>query len=146
MKKVGEFRRFPNKMENDNPEQQDEVKVFESSFQRITEGVVQNGFADGVADGRETLYQQDFDRGYKEGFAMAFTLGCHKGYATGTQQHGTTVCTDLILKQEASRAHCQLCTDKTLEERMSLDKIIAVQQKHNAGVKEKLAERYGLSS
>lgn len=77
---------------------------------------------------------------------MAFTLGHHKGYATGTQQQGRTVCTDLILKEDASRAHCQLCSDKTLEERKALDEIIAVQQKHNAGVKEKLAERYGLLS
>uniref|UniRef100_A0A1Q3F6M2 Uncharacterized protein n=1 Tax=Culex tarsalis TaxID=7177 RepID=A0A1Q3F6M2_CULTA len=133
-------------MEEVNPEQLDEAHVFKNSFQRITEGVVQNGFADGVADGRETLYQQDFDRGYKEGFAMAFTLGQHKGYAAAGGLQQSALDTDLILKQDASRAHCQLCLDKTLEgQQKSLDEIVGIQQQHNNAVGAKLRERYGLS-
>ncbi|XP_062536709.1 uncharacterized protein LOC134205463 [Armigeres subalbatus] len=127
----------------------DDEALLEQSFVRNTQPVIQNGFADGLSDGRETIYQKDFDRGYRSGFAMAFKLAQHQGFSAGLQKQlgketiAASISQDLILKQHAARAHCLVCNDKTMEQN-SLDDIVLSQNTHNDGVLGKLKERYGI--
>lgn len=107
----------------------------------------QNGYADGVADGRAKLYQEDFDRGYEKGFSMGFELARYQGFAIGAQKQADKIPqaklmqSDLILKQHAARAHCQLCVNKALE-RNGMGEILEIQTRHNEGVTSKLMERF----
>lgn len=134
---------------NNGVNSDDEV-VLEQSFVRNTQPVVQNGYADGLADGRETIYQKDFDRGYRSGFAMAFKLAQHQGYAAGLQKQldredlARNITQDLILRQESARAHCLLCRDKTMEQKC-LNDIVSAQNSHNDSVLGVLRERYRMS-
>lgn len=97
----------------------------------------QNGYKDGVHDGRESMFQAGFDSGYKEGFKNAFNVGKFHGLTTAAE---TNTNHDLLLKKP-TRGHCQICTDKTLLDKPISD-IISVQSSHSKNVIDKLNERY----
>ncbi|EAT47254.1 AAEL001597-PA [Aedes aegypti] len=128
----------------------DDEVVLEQSFARNTQPVIQNGYAEGLADGRETIYQKDFDRGYRIGFTMAFKLAQYQGFAAGLQKQSDkeelarNIAQDLILRQESARAHCLLCSDKTMGQNL-LDDVEASQNSHNEGILKVLEERYKIS-
>lgn len=130
-------------------ENSDDETLLEQSFVRNTRPVIQNGYAEGLSDGRETIYQKDFDRGYRSGFMMAFKLAQHQGFGSGLQKQpdreaiAQNINRELILKQESARAHCLMCSDKVMEQK-TLDDIEISQMAHNAGVLAKLKERYGI--
>ncbi|XP_058811881.1 uncharacterized protein LOC131676661 [Topomyia yanbarensis] len=133
---------YPDEDSNDN-------SIWNKNFENLTRNVIKDGYANGVSDGRNQLYQKDFDRGYHEGLAMAFKLAQHHGFTIGAQQLLNNeklvekINSDLILKQDSALAHCQLCLDKALERR-PLEEVVYVQSDHNETVIEKLKERYSV--
>ncbi|KAM7363696.1 uncharacterized protein ACRADG_000501 [Cochliomyia hominivorax] len=50
-------------------------EVNENNFQQIESKATKIGYADGVNDGRESVFQNGFDQGYKDGLRTGFDLG-----------------------------------------------------------------------
>lgn len=49
-------------------------EVGENEFQQIKNKATKLGYADGVNDGRESVFQKGFDQGYKDGICTSFDL------------------------------------------------------------------------
>lgn len=97
----------------------------------------QNGYKDGIHDGKESKFQDGFDTGYMEGFRNAFNLGKYHGLTTAA---GIDTKQDLLLRKP-TRGHCQICTDPTLLDK-SITEITATQSSHSRNVNETLNKRY----
>ncbi|XP_058442694.1 uncharacterized protein LOC131425114 [Malaya genurostris] len=122
--------------------------MWNKNFGRIRKNIVQNGYANGVAHGQETVYQKNFDCGYQQGFSMAFKLSQHHGFADAIQNQKQEILmrnikSDPNLEQDSSSAHCQLCLKRTLE-RLPLEEIVTIQNYHNATVIDNLKKRHSL--
>ncbi|KAL9893228.1 uncharacterized protein LOC119634905 [Glossina fuscipes] len=63
---------------DDETESTDFEKLGENNFQRIRNKITKMSYADGVADGEESVFQSAFDQGYKEGLKAAFEIGKFK--------------------------------------------------------------------
>ena len=84
----------------DNPER---LIYFTHVLQTFMFIFSQDGYADGVSDGRDAVFQREFDKGYADGFAESFLQAK----------------TDRFIQD--SRKHCKLClnpdlTKKSVEE------------------------------
>ncbi|XP_061400919.1 uncharacterized protein LOC133336655 [Musca vetustissima] len=55
-------------------EPRDFGEVEDINFQQIKNKAAKIGFADGVADGRDSVFQKGFDLGYKDGFRTSFEI------------------------------------------------------------------------
>ncbi|XP_073816949.1 uncharacterized protein [Musca autumnalis] len=55
-------------------EPRDIEDVEENYFQQIKNKAAKIGFADGVADGRDSVFQKGFDLGYKDGLRTSFEI------------------------------------------------------------------------
>ncbi|XP_005179951.1 uncharacterized protein LOC101901182 [Musca domestica] len=55
-------------------EPRDYEEAEENYFQQIKNKAAKIGFADGVADGRDSVFQKGFDLGYKDGFRTSFEI------------------------------------------------------------------------
>jgi hypothetical protein len=56
---------------------------------------LQEGYREGINDGRDSVFQQSFDKGYEDGFRIGFLLGKSQ-------------------KEKASRGDCGLCGNSDL--------------------------------
>uniref|UniRef100_A0A1A9UQ62 Yae1_N domain-containing protein n=1 Tax=Glossina austeni TaxID=7395 RepID=A0A1A9UQ62_GLOAU len=63
---------------DDETESTDFQKFGENNFQRIRNKITKMSYADGAANGEESVFQSAFDQGYKEGLKAAFEIGKFK--------------------------------------------------------------------
>ncbi|XP_065372132.1 uncharacterized protein LOC135964015 [Calliphora vicina] len=59
---------------NDEVNGTDFYEVNKNNFQQIKRKATKIGYADGVNDGRESVFQSGFDQGYKDGLRTSFDL------------------------------------------------------------------------
>ncbi|XP_017040075.1 protein YAE1 isoform X2 [Drosophila ficusphila] len=56
-------------------EETDFKEISSTNYQRVQEKVAKISYADGIADGREKVFQESFDEGFEVGFKTGFELG-----------------------------------------------------------------------
>jgi hypothetical protein len=104
----------------------------------------QNGYADGISDGRDSTYQLGFDRGFENGFRNSFLLGQQQGRINAVSdsfpQAAKASESDSTLANPR-RGHCLICVDQT-KLNHSIDIIEKSQEQHFVVTKEALRERY----
>ncbi|KAH8351306.1 hypothetical protein KR084_003216 [Drosophila pseudotakahashii] len=58
----------------DSDEETDFKEISSTNYQRVQEKVAKISYADGIADGREKVFQDSFDEGFENGFKTGFEL------------------------------------------------------------------------
>lgn len=61
--------------------------------------IFQSGYVDGITAGKDSVFQDGFDKGYEDGFTNAFKLGF--------------LAYELPI-ENITRGNCQICQDKSL--------------------------------
>ncbi|XP_017103253.1 uncharacterized protein [Drosophila bipectinata] len=61
-------------------EETDFSVVSSRNYQRVQDKVAKISYVDGIADGREKVFQASFDRGYEDGFKTGFELAKLSAY------------------------------------------------------------------
>ncbi|XP_008550535.1 uncharacterized protein LOC103573285 [Microplitis demolitor] len=67
---------------DDCNELDESLEIASKTWSRITETANTTGFREGIDAGSELVLQEDFDRGYTDGFKTAYVLGKYKGLAS----------------------------------------------------------------
>lgn len=98
----------------------------------------QDGYADGLSEGRDSVFQQGFDAGYEDGFKFSFLLGQYKALK-GSNTDG--YCPNGLDK--TSRGECQICLnpDKIKED---FDELRKLQQMKNKEREDELLKQFGV--
>uniref|UniRef100_A0A1A9W6I1 Yae1_N domain-containing protein n=1 Tax=Glossina brevipalpis TaxID=37001 RepID=A0A1A9W6I1_9MUSC len=91
---------LPKKMSltDEKTETSDFEKLSENNFQRLRNKITKVGYADGAADGREGVFQDAFDQGYKDGLRTAFEIDKFKYFFN--ELNDKTSPEDLIKEKE----------------------------------------------
>lgn len=97
----------------------------------------QDGYADGLSDGRDSVYQQGFDAGFEDAFRFSFLLGQYKALK-GKNADGTNK-TEL---EKTSRGECQICLNPDLIKE-NFDQLRKEQQKRNQEREDELVRELG---
>ncbi|XP_016978521.2 putative tRNA 2'-phosphotransferase [Drosophila rhopaloa] len=61
-------------------EETDFKEISSTNYQRVQEKVAKISYADGIADGREKVFQESFDEGFEDGFKTGFELAKFSGF------------------------------------------------------------------
>lgn len=85
-----------------------------SDFKKIAEKCETDGYAEGLSDGRDSVYQAGFDTGYRDAFELAFKLGLKKAEDSKIEK--------------TIRGYCLICEEplmlrKTLEETSTAQRV-----------------------
>ncbi|EDW81224.1 uncharacterized protein Dwil_GK11141 [Drosophila willistoni] len=87
-------------------EEDDFKAVSSANYQRIQDKVTKINYADGIADGREDVFQLSFDQGYADGLSTGFELAKYKSFcdtlATSADKENNEV--DLYKKLQLGKA------------------------------------------
>lgn len=91
-----------------------------------------------MSDGRDSVYQEAFDHGYRDAFNLTFTLGHYKGAlcASGEENIPEQV-------QKISIGNCQTCTNPELIKKNVNDQR-TIQVEHNQEFLKVLPEKLGV--
>ncbi|PBC33919.1 uncharacterized protein LOC108003963 [Apis cerana] len=57
---------------------EDSLKIASKEWNRIINAATKDGYREGIEDGSNSVFQESFNNGYKEGFQIAFILGKFK--------------------------------------------------------------------
>ncbi|XP_063703371.1 uncharacterized protein LOC134833104 [Culicoides brevitarsis] len=83
-------------------EESDEDESILSGFKKVQDKSSVDGFAEGLSDGRDAVFQQGFDAGFEDAFKFAFILGQYKALKGP------------ISLENTSRGECLTCLDANL--------------------------------
>lgn len=97
----------------------------------------QDGYADGLSEGRDSVFQEAFDAGYGDAFKFAFQLGQYKGLYTASGR--MTVPPEL---EKTSRGECQTCVQPDILKR-PVDELRLLQQEHSQRQLERFVVEHG---
>jgi len=70
-------------------------KITDKNFEKVTGKLEKAGYMDGADDGRTSVFQNSFDKGYEDGFRIGFVLGKAE-------------------KEKSSRGNCAICAEPSL--------------------------------
>ncbi|KYN03499.1 PREDICTED: uncharacterized protein LOC108773409 [Cyphomyrmex costatus] len=126
------------------------LNIASKCWKRITDAAVKTGYREGIQDGADSVLQEGFDIGYKDGFETAFILGRYKGLAaasTFTLEHPTDVAVAL---EKTRRGACWICNVESQtkpfnpHENASFSEILSKQRENSAEVINRLHEYFKL--
>lgn len=64
----------------------------------VTLKIFQSGYKEGITDGRNSIFQDSFDRGYEDGFKIGFLLG--KAETPKSSRGNCAICSNPVLMQK----------------------------------------------
>jgi len=102
------------------------------TWNKILRDAEKAGYRDGVGEGKSSVFQQDFDRGYEDGFRNAYKLGLIKGGLRGNAK----VIEDPDLER-TRKGNCVLCKDPSLEHK-TLAELTRIQEDGTKNLIQKL--------
>ncbi|XP_017036348.1 uncharacterized protein [Drosophila kikkawai] len=92
------------------PESSDEETDFKvvssTNYQRVQDKVAKISYADGIADGREKVFQDSFDQGYEDGLKTALKLAKLSAFYETLQEHAEREAYQILkLADPAAKEH-----------------------------------------
>nr|CAH7753788.1 unnamed protein product [Callosobruchus chinensis] len=106
-----------------------DISEIEKTWSKVEYVSKKTGMREGLSDGKDTVFQSSFDRGFKEGFQNAYEIGKSKGIAmaksklsNGQQQVASQN------EEKISIARCVICKDDELLNK-NIDEIIQKQRR-----------------
>ncbi|EFN79931.1 uncharacterized protein LOC105187314 [Harpegnathos saltator] len=135
-------------MENDSYSQDDDsLDIASKSCKRVVDIATKTGYREGVQDGEDSVLQESFDIGYKDGFKTAFILGKYKGLShalSSNIKHPVDIAATL---DKTKRGICWICKMESENttynyENISFSEILKNQKKHSTEVLNKLHEHF----
>ncbi|XP_011167796.1 uncharacterized protein LOC105201470 isoform X2 [Solenopsis invicta] len=126
----------------------DSLHIASKCWERVMDAAVKTGYREGIQDGEDSVLQEGFDIGYKDGFETAFALGRYKGLtvaAMPTLEHPPDVSATL---DKTRRGACWICNmesqNKTSSphENTPFSEILNEQRVHSTEVISKLHEYF----
>ncbi|XP_075148753.1 uncharacterized protein LOC142222480 [Haematobia irritans] len=86
----------------DNELDADETfNISENNFERIQNKASKIGYADGVTDGRDSVFQTGFDLGYKDGLRTSFEIEKYRHFFGNINTEKLNdVCSDIMSEKE----------------------------------------------
>ncbi|XP_068157598.1 uncharacterized protein [Drosophila tropicalis] len=85
-------------------EEDDFKAVSSANYQRIQDKVTKINYADGIADGREEVFQLSFDQGYADGLSTGFELAKFKSFFDTTSGNNENNEMDIYKKLQLGKA------------------------------------------
>ncbi|XP_011686641.1 PREDICTED: uncharacterized protein LOC105449245 isoform X2 [Wasmannia auropunctata] len=126
----------------------DSLYVATKCWERVMDAAVKTGYREGAQDGADSVLQEGFDIGYRDGFETAFTLGRYKGLAavsTSAPEHPADVAAVL---DKTRRGACRICDVESRRKAPSphedapFDEVLNEQRAHSAEVIGRLREYF----
>ncbi|KAH0556599.1 uncharacterized protein LOC123274601 [Cotesia glomerata] len=115
---------------NDSSEIDETLEVASKTWDRVIETANKTGFREGVDVGSEAVLQEDFDRGYVDGFKIAYILGKYKGLANSlfkNIEHPKEI-NDIL--EKTRRGACHICESQYSGVIQDQAKILAKHEEH----------------
>lgn len=129
-------------------ETDDSLYIASKCWERVMDGAVKTGYREGAQDGADSVLQEGFDIGYKDGFETAFALGRYKSLtvaSTSMSEHPADVSAAL---DKTRRGACWICDmesrNKTSNpyENAPFSEVLNEQRTHSAEVINRLHEYF----
>ncbi|KAL0128884.1 hypothetical protein PUN28_003924 [Cardiocondyla obscurior] len=125
----------------------DSLHVASKCWERLINAAVKTGYREGILDGADSVLQEGFDIGYKDGFETAFALGRYKGLvaaSTSASKHPTDVAAAL---DKTRRGACWICDMESqnkagTSQNAPFSEILNEQRAHSAEVISRLREYF----
>uniref|UniRef100_A0A336MWV9 CSON008710 protein n=1 Tax=Culicoides sonorensis TaxID=179676 RepID=A0A336MWV9_CULSO len=109
----------------------DDDETVLSGFRKVQEKSSIDGYAEGLSDGRDSVYQQGFDAGYEDGFKFSFLLGQYKALNMSAREF-----------EKTSRGECQVCLNPDLVKE-NVNDLRKLQQAKNEKRENELQQQFG---
>lgn len=135
-------------MERDSylAEYDDSLHIASKCWERVMDAAIKTGYREGIQAGADSVLQEGFDIGYKDGFKTAFTLGKYKSLAislSSTVKHPEDI---TAILDKTRRGACWICSmesqNKTWNENIQFSEILNKQRAHSAAVINRLNEYF----
>ncbi|XP_017084102.1 putative tRNA 2'-phosphotransferase [Drosophila eugracilis] len=94
-------------------EESDFKEISSTNYQRVQDKVAKISYADGIADGREKVFQDSFDEGFENGFKTGFELAKLSAFYETMKNAGTENVAFNIEQETYEQLKLADATDKT---------------------------------
>ncbi|XP_024868013.1 uncharacterized protein LOC112452161 [Temnothorax curvispinosus] len=124
----------------------DSLYVASKCWERVVDAALKTGYREGVQDGADSVLQEGFNIGYKDGFKIAFALGRYKGLAAASTTMSEHPADVAVALDKTRRGACWICDvesrNKTSDpfENASFSQVLNEQRVRSAGVVNRLHE------
>ncbi|XP_076765642.1 uncharacterized protein LOC143432697 [Xylocopa sonorina] len=129
----------------DELDDEDSLNLASKEWNQITDTAKKGGYREGVIDGANSVFQEGFDIGYKEGFRTAFMLGKFKSLLNTASQDVKHPQNIKEILNKTRRGICHICMTES-ESGNNIEKpfseIINEQKTHSINVLETLHQYF----
>ncbi|XP_012285447.1 uncharacterized protein LOC105702445 [Orussus abietinus] len=98
--------------ESEDLNTEDTLDLASKTWSRSADSAFKAGYREGIAKGEESIFQDSFDQGYKDGFQTTFALGKYKSLAfVLPKDHVCPKEVEAVLNN-IKRGACYICTEQ----------------------------------
>ncbi|NP_001161252.1 uncharacterized protein LOC100313522 isoform X1 [Nasonia vitripennis] len=113
---------------------EDSLELASKTWNRVIDSASKTGFREGIKDGSMSVFQDGFDRGYKQAFRVTFLLGVYKGLANSMMKDVQLPLQVENILSKSKKGLCYLCEIEskgtTVAPDQSIDEIENCQKDH----------------